>query len=209
MIEKECIFCGTIIDEKDKSKFICADCQRKMTLLRQLEKVDKAEAKIIKATKRYMGRRADIDWESEKYAVSKRILKDEFKFNSTEEVCVALLCERQNIRYFPNYKIGEYSVDFFFPDLKIIFEVDGELYHTDSDKEFLRERRIMSMVGEEYEIVRLGADYIPRYIIHNFKEALSHVVYQRKSNGYFRDTRYDEQYFNEYLNLVGYMRRNR
>ena len=209
MSEKECFFCGAMIDEKDKSNYVCADCQRKMALLKQLEKVDKAASKILKAAKRYLGRRADIDWENEKYAVSKRILKDEFKFNSTEEVCVALLCKKQNIRYFPNYKIGEYSVDFLFPDLKILFEVDGELYHTDSDKDFLRERRIMSMVGEEYEIVRLGAEYIPRYIILNFREALSHVVYQRKSNGHFRDTRYDEKYFGEYLNLVGYMGRNR
>ena len=209
MIEKECFFCRTIIDKKDKSNYVCSDCQRKIVLLRQLEKVDKAAAKIVKAVKRYIGRRADIDLENEKYAVSKRILKDEFKFNSTEEVCVALLCEKQNIRYFPNYKIGEYSVDFFFPDLKILFEVDGELYHTDNDKEFLRERRIMSMVGEEYEIVRLGAEHIPGYIIQNFKEALFHVVYQRKNIRHFRDTRYDEQYFNEYLNLVGYMRRNR
>lgn len=208
-MERECIFCGTLLDEECKSKYICNDCDRKMSILKQVNKVDKATERISRERARYIHERQKYTYENERFSVVNKIINSGFKFNSTEEICVALQCEKEKIQYFPNYKIGNYTVDFLFPELKIIFEVDGEMYHSDPDKDFIRERGIMYNVGEDYEIVRLGTTYIPRFILLNLKEALEHVVFQRNSYGQFRDTRNDWKYFQEYINLAGYMRRNR
>lgn len=95
------------------------------------------------------------------------------------------------------------------PDMKRIIEIDGEIFHTDEDRDFIRERSIMSSVGEEYEIVRIPASYVPNYIIKNLREIIEFVVDKRKFDGRFRDTRWDKQYLGEYLNLQSYLRRNK
>lgn len=207
-MNRECLFCGTVLEDENRD-YICPECNEKMILLKQIKKVDAAAIKMGKVTERCFRHTRYYAFEDEKYRVVKKLMNGDVKFNSTEEACVALECEKENIKYFTNYKIGSYKVDFLFPELKIIFEVDGELYHNDPDKDFIRERGIMNIVGEEYEIVRLSTDYIPNYIILNFKESLSHVIFQRNSNNHFRDTRYDSMYFGEYLQLAGYMRRRR
>lgn len=138
-----------------------------------------------------------------------KMIKDGFDFKSSDEMCFALQLEKENVRYIPNYKIGKYSVDFFLPDMRKIIEIDGELYHTDENKDFIRERRIMSMVGEKYEIVRIPASCVPNYIIKNLKESIEFVVDKRNFDNRFRDTRWDEQYFREYIYLQSHLRRNK
>lgn len=208
-MERECIFCRTLLDEEDKSKYICNECDMKLGILKQVSKADKAMGRMAKESAHYFNQAKRCTYEDERYCVIEKIINDKFRFNSTDEICVALQCEKEKIKYYPNFRIGQYSVDFLFPELKIIFEVDGEMYHSDSERDFIRERGIMHVVGEKYEIVRLGTMYIPRLILLNFKESLSHVVFQRNSNGEFRDTRNDGKYFNEYINLAGFLRRNR
>jgi very-short-patch-repair endonuclease len=45
-----------------------------------------------------------------------------------------------NVDYIPQHPIGKYVVDFFFPKLKLIIEVDGEYWHNlESDRELVRE----------------------------------------------------------------------
>ena len=208
MISKECLFCGTILDDDSKSEYICPECESKMQLLKQLKMIDKATDKIRRMSERYF-HKLKHEYKDERCLVAQKVIKDGFKFNSADEACVALQCEKERIKYIPNFKVGNYSVDFMFPDLKIVFEVDGELYHADSDKDFIRERCIMRVLGEEYEIVRLSTSHIPNFIMLNFSESLKHVIYQRKTDGHFRDTRFDCRYFEEYLHLHNYLKRHR
>lgn len=207
-MEKECLFCGTILDEEE-GKYICNECNEKMKLLKQLEKIDKAQLKMIRDRKKYFRSKNAYDYENERFSVAEKVVKKGFIFRSIEEVCVALECEREGISYIPNYKIGPYTVDFIFPKMKIIFEVDGSLYHTDEDKDFLRERSIMSYVGEDYEIVRLEAENVPRFIILNFREAIKFVIDKRRFENKFRDTRRDTERFYEYICLQSHLRRSK
>ena len=115
--------------------------------------------------------------------------------------------EKEKIRYFPNYKIGNYSVDFLLPDMKRIIEIDGEIYHTNENKEFIRERSIMCMVGEEYEIIRIPASYVPNFIIKNLREIVEFIVDKRNFDNRFRDTRWDKNYLEQYLSLQRQIRR--
>lgn len=205
-MDRECLFCGTVLDETRKGKYICEDCENKMKLLKQISKVDAAKEKIEKAVKRYLRRKES--YENERDSIITKVLNNNFSFNSADEVCFALQLEKEKINYLPNYKIGSYRVDFLLPNMKRIIEIDGELYHTDENKDFLRERAIMSSVGEEYEIVRIPASYVPNYIIKNLKEIIEFIVDKRKFDGRFRDTRWDCRYLEEYLSLQRHLRRS-
>ena len=207
-MDRECLFCGTILDEEE-GKYICNDCDKKMKLLKQLEKVDKAQLKMIRDRKKYFHSNNTYDYENERFSVAEKVVKKGFVFRSVEEACVALECEKEGINYIPNYKIGPYTVDFIFPKMKVIFEVDGSLYHTDEDKDFLRERSIMSYVGEEYEIVRIEAESVPRFIILNLREAIEFVIDKRNFENKFRDTRRDTDRFYEYICLQSHLRRSK
>ena len=204
-ISKECIFCGTLLDEENKSQYACNDCLNKVNILKQLTKADNAREKISKATQKYLRRKYDYQEERDNLAL--KMLKDGFVFKSTDEMCFAMQLEKEKIRYFSNYKIGNYSVDFFLPDMKKIVEIDGELYHTDENKDFIRERSIMSMVGEKYEIVRIPASYVPNFIIKNLKEIIEFIVDKRNFDNRFRDTRWDKDYLGQYLSLQHQLRR--
>lgn len=204
-MDRECLFCGTILDETRNGKYICEECENKMDILKQITKVDTAKTKIEKAVKKYL--RKNYSYEKERKNVIRKILKENFCFMSTDEACFALQLEKEGICYFPNYKVGSHRVDFLLPNMKRIIEVDGEIYHTDENKDFIRERAIMSSAGEEYEIVRIPASYVPNYIIKNLREMIEFIVDKRKFDGHFRDTRWDKHYLGEYLSLQHYLRR--
>lgn len=174
-----------------------------------IRKVDKAQLKMIRDRKKYFHSKNTYDYENERFSVAEKVVKKGFVFRSVEEACVALECEKEGINYIPNYKIGPYTVDFIFPKMKVIFEVDGSLYHTDEDKDFLRERSIMSYVGEEYEIVRIEAESVPRFIILNLREAIEFVIDKRNFENKFRDTRRDTDRFYEYICLQSHLRRSK
>lgn len=205
MDTRECIFCGTILDEEDKSLYACDECLKKVNILKQLTKVDKAREKISKATQKYL--RREYSYQDERDNVALKMLKKGFDYKSADEMCFAMQLEKEKIRYFPNYKIGNYSVDFLLPEMKRIIEIDGEIYHTDENRDFIRERSIMSMVGEEYEIIRIPASYVPNFIIKNLREIIEFVVDKRNFDNRFRDTRFDKYYLEQYLSLQHQFRR--
>lgn len=192
-----CLFCNVVLTDDDKEKYTCKVCQRKIELIKKLKQVDSSKNKIEKACLRYLHKNTFYD--EERKIVQEKIINYGYLFNSEPEVCFALQLEKQKIDYVPNYKIGKHKVDFFLPKLKIVLEIDGEMYHTDENKEFLRERAIMTILGNEYEIVRIPAKFVPNYILGNLKESLNFVIEKRNFDGRFRDTRYDGSYWSQHL----------
>ena len=205
-VTKECLFCGMILDD-NTNPYICNVCNEKINILNQITKVDKAQEKMSKSTKRYLGK--EYDYKKERDSVVMKMINKELVFKSSEEICFALQLERENIRYFSNYKIGKYSVDFFLPDMKKIIEIDGELYHKNKNKDFIRERSIMLMAGEDYEIVRIQTSSIPNYITNDLKEIINFIVDKRNFDNRFRDTRWDKDYILQYFSLKSYVERGK
>lgn len=207
IVTKECLFCGTILDEGGNNPYICNDCSEKLNILNQITKVDKAREKISKSTSRYLGK--EYSYKNERDLVVAKMLNKELIFKSSEEICFALQLEREKIRYFSNYKIGKYAVDFFLPDMRKIIEIDSELYHKNKNKDFIRERSIMLMVGEEYEIVRFQTTAIPNYITNELKDIINFIVEKRNFDGRFRDTRWDKEYLFQYFDLKSHIERGK
>lgn len=200
-MDRECLFCGTLLESDSKEKYICLECQRKMDLLKLIKKVDNAKVKIEKANKKFL--KKTVDYSEERRIILKNILENKQIYKSTEEICFAMQLERENIKYYPNFRIGAYSVDFLLPSLRKIVEIDGELYHTEQkrDNEEIRDTLINHVVGMDYEFVRIPATYIPGYTMQNIKDLLDFVVDKRNFDRRNKNTKWDNIYLEQYIYL--------
>lgn len=200
-----CVMCGKDYESNARGSYKCPKCESKLALVKKLEIVDKAEYKLTRTSGRQRMKNG-IDLSKEICTVKKRVANGIDRFSSLQEAMVAIQLEKQNVKYESQKEINGKKVDFFLPELKIILEIDGELYHTDEDKEFLRDRQIMRGIGEEYEIVHIEADSVPRYTW-NLKEALVYIVQERNEQWRFRDSLFDTYFLVEFRNMELYLRR--
>lgn len=205
-----CVLCGENNREFDrkKSNYICIPCNYKLKIIKQLEIVDKAikDLKSSKTTYEIMTASRKGLFKEAEIKVKKKV-KEGMAFGSKCEAIIALELEREGTAYISQKKIGKNVVDFMLPNDKIIIEVDGSLYHTDEDRDFLRDREVMRDIGEEWEIIRITEDLIPGYVVTNLTESLHHVITQRIEQKRFRDSRNDSFYIQEFVNLQAYLRR--
>lgn len=200
-----CVMCGKDYENNVRKSYKCPQCDQKLMIVKKLEMIDKAENKLTRVSGRHRMKK-NIDLSEEVQKIRNRIINKIDRFSSSQEVMVAIQLEHQNIKYESQKEINGKKVDFYLPELKIILEIDGELYHTDTDKEFLRDRTIMYGVGEDYEIVHIETESVPRYT-RNLKEALPYIVDQRKEQGVFRDSRCDTYLLEQFRNMELYLKR--
>lgn len=200
-----CVMCGQNYENNTRGSYKCPKCEQKLALVKKLEMIDKAEYKLTRISGNKRMKR-NIDLSSEIQNIRNRIIDGTDNFLSLQEVMVAIQLEHQNIKYESQKVINCKKVDFFLTELKIILEIDGELYHTDENKEFLRDRQIMRGIGEEYEIVHIEADSVPRYTW-NLKESLPYIVEQRKERDVFRDSRLDTYFLENFRTMELYLKR--
>lgn len=76
---------------------------------------------------------------------------------------VAIELVRLGHRVIPQQKIGKYRVDFLLKDVKMVIEVDGDLYHKDQFKGD-REATIQFSLGMDWKIVHVPAELISKDI---------------------------------------------
>lgn len=101
------------------------------------------------------------------------------KFGSIPEAMVGIELIRLGYRVFPQYKIGQYRVDFAIPDQKLIVEVDGSLYHSDKTKRLQRDAAIGYIVGFDWVIVHIPAELIQKDII-KLKPCIDKMLQHRR-----------------------------
>lgn len=201
-----CVLCGKDYENNTRTSYKCPKCEQNLLFIKKLEMIDKAESKLTMVSGRSK-RKRNIDLSNEVKKIREKIAWKKVKFSSLQEAMVAIQLEYQKVEYESQKEIGGKYVDFYLPELKILLEIDGELYHKDADKEFLRDRQIMHEVGEEYEIVHINAESVPRYTW-NLKEALPYIVDQRKEQKIFRDSRCDEYFLEQFRDMELYLRRH-
>lgn len=205
-----CYICEKEIktDERKGDLTLCCDCQRKIAIMKQFKMLEKAiNALRRKGSHRYW-QAARNDFYKNEYELIKKKIEAGEKFDSKEEIVVALQLEKEKIKHTAHYKVGAYTVDFLLADMKVALEIDGSLYHSDESKEFFRERAIIKGLGEDWDIVRVSADLIPRYITEGISEAIGYVLQGRKDAKMFRDTRNDQLFLEEFRLFKIHMRRN-
>lgn len=202
---KECVICGSKF-ESNKNKYYCDKCDEKIKLVKKLEMVDNAEKLINKKPRNLRRIIDDIDVSENVKIIKKRIINGIDKFSSVPEVLVAIQMQRIDLEYQTQKEIAGKKVDFYLPTIKIILEIDGDIYHLDQNKTFIRDRQIMSEIGEDWEIVHISSKDVPRYTW-NLKEALPFIVLERNEKFRFRDSRMDSDFLHEFKDLEFYLKR--
>lgn len=82
------------------------------------------------------------------------------RFNSSEEMLAMLILADHGISVKPQFKVGKYRIDFLVPELKVALEIDGDRHAGKGYEENRRDMLIRAVLGEEWEVVRIGTDYI-------------------------------------------------
>lgn len=100
---------------------------------------------------------------------NEKLFTDEWEsvkcFDSADEIAAAIILLNNKIHIQIQKKIAGSVVDFCLPNLKVILEIDGELFHKGKSlKESRRDTKIRSELGREWEIVRIPTAYIHQNI---------------------------------------------
>ena len=181
-----CLICGEEFESGKANAYSCDKCESKIRLIKKMEMVDKAQRELEKRTG--------------KKPVKERVMNGIDNFSSMTEAVVAIQMERIGLKYETQKDIAGKKADFVIPEIKIILEIDGELYHTDEDKSFLRDRQIMAVVGEGWEIVHIHTEEVPMYTW-NLRDALPFAATQRNDRFSFRNSMYDSQFLEQFRDL--------
>ena len=88
--------------------------------------------------------------------------KATFKYGSTPEAMLAIELVKNKYKIIPQQKIGSYHVDFALPDEKLIIEVDGSIYHANTQKELEREAAINYRIGFDWHFIHIPAESISK-----------------------------------------------
>lgn len=166
-------------------KYTCKQCKLEMKSTdvetRQRINYKVKERKLENALKRFEKCRY---YNTNKYeeAINKthEILHTDGWFDSTEEIMVAIELVQKKIKFHHQVRFGRYRVDFVLPDLKIVLEVDGTIFHTDKtkDKEKIRDNMIILALGPEWEVIRITDEHINKNVT-RLTQAIKKIMQQR------------------------------
>lgn len=82
------------------------------------------------------------------------------KFDSAPEMIAAIMLIANGFKIKAQYKIDTYTVDFLIPGLKVVLEVDGYLHKFKVSSDSIRDIKIRSILGDDWEVVRIPVKYI-------------------------------------------------
>lgn len=140
-----CDYCKGII--KEKKKIMIPEGETKYDM-----RFRKAVQAIEKAVKKY-----------DTYERAIEIAKTRmYSYGSVPEVMAAIELLKNKLKIIPQQKIGKYRVDFVLPDLKVILEIDGKPYHTDLQKEGVRDIYLRLRLGMSWTIIHFPVEYIEK-----------------------------------------------
>jgi very-short-patch-repair endonuclease len=187
--EVNCSMCGKKHESRrfnpeHLGQYKCTGCKKKLS--EQNEKIDlfaycKKENKFEKATSRInaMVKKPD-DYVQASKLIHKYLHKKGW-FQSTEEIVAAIELVKNKIKVIHQQKIKGYTVDFILPDLKVALEIDGEIYHTDMQKDAIRDCCIEMGLGVGWKVIRIKTKLINT----NINKLVPEII-KAKSKGLLR-----------------------
>lgn len=113
--------------------------------------------------------------------VREALENDNDKFDSSEEVMSAIILIDNEIHIKPQYKIGKYQVDFLIPDWNVVLEIDGERHSHRKQYDRDRDKKILEILGKEWEIIRIPTTFINKHA-RELPKAICSVRYMRRNN---------------------------
>lgn len=166
------------------SKYTCPKCrelliERKFDI-KSRDCLSKQERCLNRAVER-IAKQTDIKKYDTAIIWVKKHLGHSSWFQSTEEVMVAMELIRKGVNAHHQVKIYNYSVDFLLPDMKVVLEIDGKLYHGKDKEKYSeeRDRLICEKLGDDWEIIHIDADNINKNVT-RLMAAINAVLKRRK-----------------------------
>ena len=162
-----CSQCGnefTTTKYEHEKQYVCKECREKQQNSLMAKKREKIIDRAIVALKRNIHINRVFEGYLQSIEAVKRKNSSGMKFDSKEEVMVAIQLEKDEIKYETQIEIVGHKVDFVLSNLKVVLEVDGKLYHTDHHKDALIDERVKSALGSGWEVIRISDDNIHYYL---------------------------------------------
>lgn len=147
-------------------KGLCRDCKAKLKEYKyQIKKIEDDIADRLdgftKWDKRYntalveISKQVDIVKHQD---ILDQIACVKYLFGSVPEVIFAFTLLMNGLYFIPQYKVSKYKIDFAIPDEKIFFEVDGDVYHKNLQKEAERDFIIEYHTKHEWKMYHIPDD---------------------------------------------------
>lgn len=161
----KCWICEKEIDLDGKHRSYCQECKEKHD---ETVKLDKANYAILK--KKVMFERAmelmekqgcDMSaYRNSAVRVQRYLYSNWDKFDSADEIIAAIVLIKNGLQIKMQHKVGRYQIDILVPEKKIALEIDGDRHRTMQDYDSQRDLEIRDALGDAWEIVRIGTQYI-------------------------------------------------
>lgn len=192
-----CHNCGTEVPVwryESGMKYICRKCKLEERLIiadaRKEEDHKTRTAKLEKVIGRIKSHGTFAKYESAIATARKMIDDGGHIFDSTEEIEVALVLLAEGINFRHQVRFGKrYVADFVLDDMKVVLEIDGDIFHGESRKakQQIRDDLIIAALGPEWEIVRIKTSALNQNVT-KLPKALKAVLkrrdmYRRNNNG--------------------------
>lgn len=135
--------------------YICGRCKENSKVAEDLYLKVRKEERFERAVER-IEKMVEIT-QDYKVAINRanKYLHKKGWFQSTEEIMVAIELLKNKVKTIHQQKINRYTVDFVLPDKKIILEVDGDIFHSDLEREGKRDANILFAMGLDWYVVRI------------------------------------------------------
>lgn len=144
------------------TKYTCKKCRAEERMIaadiKKEEDHKTRTAKLEKVIHRIKQGGSYPKYESAIAAVRQMIDGGGHVFDSTEEIEVAIVLLKAGIKFRHQVRFGKrYVADFVLDEMKVVLEVDGDIFHGDSTmaRQKIRDDLIVAALGPEWEIVRI------------------------------------------------------
>ncbi len=143
-------------------KYTCKKCKMEERMaaadIRREEDHKTRTAKLEKVISRIKSRGTFAKYETA-IATARQMIDDGgHVFDSTEEIEVAIVLLAEGINFRHQVRFGKrYVADFVLDDMKVVLEIDGDIFHGESRmaSQQVRDDLIIAALGPEWEIVRI------------------------------------------------------
>lgn len=166
--EYECWRCGKQIKYYDEpnERVFCHKCREDH--IKEYNKILKQQQKIraIIILEKAITILENSPAYAHEYKKSYEYIKEKLEekttlFKSAEEALVAMILHNFNYNFDANYKIKNYFVDFYIPELEVCLEIDGERHKSKTKYDKKRDIEIREELGSNWEVVRIPTNIIP------------------------------------------------
>ena len=161
----KCNECGEHFEQKRYNsnhvdQYMCNKCKGNTKVAEDRYLYTAKELKFERAVERIGGMTKINDDYKRAINVVHKNLHNKGWFQSTEEIMVAIELLKNRVKVIHQQKVKNYKVDFVLPDMKVLLEVDGAIYHNNLRREGERDGNILLAMGLDWNVVRISTDRI-------------------------------------------------